>query len=284
MTFINPSTTRKTALIVEGGVMRGAWAAGVLGALREMKHDQFDLVVAASSGACNAAYFVAGMVEEGTHIWTKCVCGQTMLRKTNWLRFKPIIDLTYLIDHCFSKFAPLPVEVFDRAGCRFEIVLTDCRTGQPVYHVPRSHSVLDALKASASLPFGTRGYSLVEGVPYADGALSDPIPIWHVLEQGATDITVVLTHDAACRPRSTPRWICRLAYPRFPEVAATWRRQPLVHAAALNALMHPPPGVRIRVLRPAQPLPINGFSGECELISAAVHLGRADAFEQLRES
>lgn len=56
----SPSVTRpKTALIIEGGGVRGAWAAGALAALREFQHDPFDLVVAVSSGACSAAYFVA---------------------------------------------------------------------------------------------------------------------------------------------------------------------------------------------------------------------------------
>src|SRR6185295_19883006 len=60
---------RQTALIVEGGAMRGAWAAGVLAFLHERGERQYDLVYAASSGACSAAYFVAGMWEPGLTIW-----------------------------------------------------------------------------------------------------------------------------------------------------------------------------------------------------------------------
>src|SRR5882672_7631769 len=114
-TASQPSTpTRpKTALIVEGGAMRGAWAAGVLGALHEMGHQHFDLVVAASSGACTAAYFVAGMMQPGLEIWKQHIGDQKMLRKSNWLRFKPMIDLAYLIDSCFKKKVPLPEKTFD---------------------------------------------------------------------------------------------------------------------------------------------------------------------------
>src|ERR1043166_1661260 len=83
----------KTALVVEGGAMRGAWAAGVLGALHEKGHDRFDLVVAASSGACSAAYFVAGMHEPALEIWQRYVDGEKLLRRANWLHFKPMLDL-----------------------------------------------------------------------------------------------------------------------------------------------------------------------------------------------
>jgi predicted patatin/cPLA2 family phospholipase len=269
------------ALIVEGGVMRGAWAAGALSALREAGEDHFDLVVAASSGACTAAYFVAGMVEEGLQVWSKCACGQRLLRKSNWLRLKPLLDLAYLTDHCFRKFVRLPVESFDNLPTRFEIVLTDCATGRAVYYVPHSETILDALRATASLPVATRGYGLVEGIPYADGMLADPIPIRRVLQAGATDITVVLTRDPHTARRGMPGWLCRLAYPRFARVAAAWHRQHQIYQASLDILAHPPAGVRVRALYPRQPLPVERFTNECELVSAAVEQGRAEVLGQL---
>src|ERR1035438_7568972 len=92
---------RTTALIVEGGGMRGAWAAGVLAVLHEKGRRQYDLVYAASSGACSAAYFVAGMWEPGLTIWRKLA--SQAVRKSNFLRRKPIIDLAYLVDHVRSE-------------------------------------------------------------------------------------------------------------------------------------------------------------------------------------
>src|SRR5687767_15901602 len=101
---------RKTALIVEGGAMRGAWAAGVLACLHDRGQRQFDLVYAASSGACSAAYFVAGMLDTSLEIWREHVCGRKLVCKTNFLRFKPIIDLAYLIDHIFNERVTLSVK------------------------------------------------------------------------------------------------------------------------------------------------------------------------------
>src|ERR1051325_4634239 len=173
----------KTALIVEGGAMRGAWAAGVLGALHELGEQHFDLVIAASSGACSAAYFVAGMFLPGLEIWKQHVGEQKVLRKTNWLRFKPMIDLAYLIDYCFRKKVPLPTEAFETGRMSFHIVLTECETGRAVYFRARREWTFEALKATASLPFATRGYSFVAGVPYADGGLADAIPIQHRSEE-----------------------------------------------------------------------------------------------------
>src|SRR5271154_754121 len=126
-----PVARRKTALIVEGGAMRGAWAAGGLGFLQERGRRQYDFVYAASSGACSAAYFVAGMWEPGLAIWRELAC--KVVRKSNFLRRKPIIDLAYLVDHVMRKRIPLSVEMLQKASTRFFIVLTDCLTGEPVY-------------------------------------------------------------------------------------------------------------------------------------------------------
>jgi len=262
--------------------MRGAWAAGALAALREFQHDPFDLVVAVSSGACSAAYLVADVFERGLSIWTKWVSSGRVLRVSNWLRFRPLVDLSYLVDYCFRKFVPLPVEVFDRSPTQFEIVLTECRTGRPVYFQPDSASVLPALKATTSLPFATRGYSLVNGVPYADGGLADPIPIRRAIELGATDITVVLTHDINYRVSPIPRWICRLAYPSFPETAVAWQASHLALNSALDLIADPPAGIRLRVVRPRQPLAVRMFSEATAVIRAAVGLGYEDAMNQLQ--
>src|ERR1035437_7699107 len=88
---LESDTRRKTALIVEGGAMRGAWAAGVLAFLYEQGRRQYDFVYAASSGACSAAYFVAGMYELGLSIWREQAC--KVVRKSNLLRRKPSMNL-----------------------------------------------------------------------------------------------------------------------------------------------------------------------------------------------
>ena len=271
---------RKTALIVEGGAMRGAWAAGVLAYLRETGRHQYDLVYAASSGACSAAYFVADMWEPGLEIWRELACN--VVRKSNFLRRKPIIDLAYLVDNVMRKRVPLSVEVLKTMPTRFYIVLTDCITGAPVYFHARDERVFAALRASASMPLATRGFDLVDDHPYADGGLSDPIPVQRAIQDGATDITVVLTHNPSFRLKPVPRWMGRLGYPDFPKVAQVWTAEQNVnYNAALDLMKQPPAGVRIQVFRPVRPLPIGSFSVQPKKIAAALLLGHDDALEQM---
>ena len=271
---------RITALIVEGGAMRGAWAAGVLAFLHERGRRQYDLVYAASSGACSAAYFVAGMLEPGLTIWRKLACN--VVHKTNFLRRKPIIDLAYLVDHVIRQRIPLSVEALQKAPTRFFIVLTDCHTGEPVYFHVRDDRVFAALRATASMPLATRGFDFVDGHPYADGGVSDPIPIRRAIADGATDITVVMTHNPDFLLKPTPRWLGRLAYPDFPQVARVWTaRQNVNYNTALELMKHPPAGVRIQVFRPLRPLPVGQFTMDQKRIEATLTMGHDEAVQQM---
>jgi predicted patatin/cPLA2 family phospholipase len=274
-----PGSQRKTALIVEGGAMRGAWAAGVLAFLHETGRRQYDLVYAASSGACSAAYFVAGLWEPGLTIWRELA--SKVVRKTNFLRRKPIIDLAYLVDHVIRQHVPLSVEALQKTPTRFFIVLTDCHTGGPVYFHVCDDRVFAALRATSSLALATRGFDFVDGQPFADGGVSDPIPVRRAIADGATDITVVLTHKLTFQLKSKPRWLGRIAYPEFPKVAQVWTaRQNVSYNDALELMKHPPVGVRIQVFSPLRPLPVGSFTVEQKRIDAALVLGHDEALAQ----
>jgi predicted patatin/cPLA2 family phospholipase len=278
---IESDTRRTTALIVEGGAMRGAWAAGVLAFLYEQGRRQYDFVYAASSGACSAAYFVAGMYEPSLSIWREQTC--KVVRKTNLLRRKPIIDLAYLVDEVFRRHVPLSVEALQKAPTRFFIVLTDCHTGEPVYFHVCDDRVFAALRATSTMPLATRGYDYVDGHPFADGGVSDPIPIQRALRDGATDITVVLTHNHSFRLKPLPRWLGRFAYPAFPKVARAWTaEQCLKYNAALDLIKQPPAGVRLQVFRPIRPLPVGALTIAQKRIEAALALGHDEALEQAK--
>ena len=55
------------------------------------------------------------------------------------------------------------------------------------------------MKASSTLPVVCRPY-VIDGVPYYDGALSDPVPVRKAFEMGCEKVVLVLT-----RPRDVRR-------------------------------------------------------------------------------
>jgi predicted patatin/cPLA2 family phospholipase len=220
------------------------------------------------------------MWEPGLAIWRELAC--KVVRKSNLLHRKPIIDLAYLVDEIIRQRVPLSVAALEQAPTQFYIVLTDCRTAAPVYFHAADERVFAALRATSSLALATRGFDYVDGQPYADGGVADPIPLRQAIQDGATDITVVLTHDPAFRLKAIPRWMGKLAYPEFPEVARAWTaRQNVLYNAALDLMNQPPPGVLIRVFRPMRPMPVGSFTVEPRQIAAALALGHDEARQQM---
>jgi predicted patatin/cPLA2 family phospholipase len=132
------------------------------------------------------------------------------------------------------------------------------------------------------MPLATRGFHFVDGHPFADGGVSDPIPIQRALQDGATEITLVLPHKSNFRLKPTPRWLGKLAYPEFPAVARTWTtRQCVNYNAALDLIKEPPEGVHILVFRPIRPLPVGPFTIAQKRIDAALASGHDEALRQI---
>jgi predicted patatin/cPLA2 family phospholipase len=170
------------------------------------------------------------------------------------------------------------VEAIQKAPTRFSVVLTDCHTGAPVYFHCCDERIYDALRATSSMALATQGFDYVDGHPYADGGVADPIPIQRALQDGATDITVVLTHSIQFRLKPMPRFLGRLAYPQFPAVASVWTSsQHLTFNAAMDFIANPPNEVRIQVFSPIKPMRIHGLTAAKARIQETLLAGIEEA-------
>ena len=78
-------------------------------------------------------------------------------------------------------------------GKTFEIVATDMANGNPVYLQPTMRKWLLYLRASATLPFFSRGVCNVNGRQLMDGGWSDAIPVKRGIKKGAKKLVVIRT-------------------------------------------------------------------------------------------
>lgn len=153
----------KTALVLSGGGLFGAWQAGAWRALAA--RFQPELVVGASIGSLNG-YAIAGgaAAEELAQFWLR--------PSTARLRDLPK-NIRELMDH----FSP---------RVEFAAVLTDVMRLKP--KVFRNHEVTwKHLAASCALP-GVLPQYRIGGRWYSDGGLLNPLPVWAAAELGATRI------------------------------------------------------------------------------------------------
>jgi predicted patatin/cPLA2 family phospholipase len=187
----------KTALVVEGGGLRGAFSVGVLQVLlSRFGADAFDGIFAVSSGVFASTYFVANQGAEMESIWRDRVCGSQLIDHRNWFTGRPVLRLDYLID-LFKGPVKLDLDLVMNSRPYLEYVLTDHRTRKPVHIDAKCPDIFDLMRASSALPHVYKLPVTVAGRDFYDGGQSDPIPVRRAIEFGATHIVVVRT-----RPRS----------------------------------------------------------------------------------
>jgi predicted patatin/cPLA2 family phospholipase len=191
------SDGRKLALVVEGGAMRGVFSAGVDVGLEELGLTRvFDEVYAASAGAINAAYFLAGQAAYGATIYYEDINNRQFI---DFRRFRKVLDVDFLFDRILTRQKALDVAGVLASPSRFMISLTDAATGEGLFVRAQKEapSVIEALKASAAHPLLYGPRISIEGRECFDGGFANPLPVETAIANGCTDVLVVLTRPAS---------------------------------------------------------------------------------------
>jgi predicted patatin/cPLA2 family phospholipase len=197
----------KLGLVVEGGGMRGIYSAGALVALEQIGFNSvFDQVYAESAGAINSCYFLAGQAQLGIRIYLEDL--QTM-RFVNPFRTAAILNIDYVTDVVLTQRKPLDAGAVMASRSDLFVALTSALDGSArLVDVKREQPpLLKLLKATAAIvPLYNRSV-LLDGIPYVDGGIANPIPIQSALDAGCTHILVLLTRppDFVLRPFSGMR-------------------------------------------------------------------------------
>lgn len=182
----------KSALIVQGGCMRGVFSAGSLLALEKMGFTQgFDAVYGSSGGAINASYFLANQGPFGASIYYEDINNSKFI---NILRVNKIVDIDYLFDEVVTRIKPLYVNQVTNAKTPLYFFVTDIEEGTAKrFNAKSCGNFLKSLKASCALPVYYNKPVFVDAKGYLDGGICKAIPIQDAINDGCTDILVLLT-------------------------------------------------------------------------------------------
>lgn len=185
--------------------MRSVYSAGGAVALAQLGFsDLFDEVYATSAGVMNAGYFLSNQPGIGITVYYES-CTTRMFM--NPLRLWKVLDIDYLFDQVVTNDKPLNVENVVSSRSKFFAALIDKSTGEGLI-VEKSVTKtpwLQVLKAATSMPVFYNRTVQVDGRPCMDGGLAIPFPLEPAIENGCTDILVLLTRPEAYRCRA-PRW------------------------------------------------------------------------------
>lgn len=261
------------ALILEGGGMRGIFAAGVIDYLLDQKI-RFDNVIGVSAGACHGCSYVCGQrgrayATATDYLDDKNYCSLRSLRKTG-----DLFGADFLYYKIPQELYPIDNQAFLASSIKFQAVVTNCETGKAEYPVIEDmFRDIEYVRASSSLPLLANMVE-IDGNLYMDGGISDSIPLAQSLRQGNEKNVIVLT-----RPRDYRKKNSRIAsaaglrYRKYPKMAAALKNRSKVYNETLDLIEKEEAAGRAFVIAPMGPLDIGRTEKDRGKLKAAYQEG-----------
>ncbi len=248
---------RKTALVLEGGGMRGVFTSGVLDAF--MKHDlTFPYIVAVSAGACNGMSYVSHQPRRARISNIDYLARYKYIGLRHLVTQGCIFDRELLYDKFPNQYLPFDFDTFFSSPMTFEMVTTNCLTGQPMYLSERHdrQRALDIVRASSSLPYVSKIVD-VDGIPMLDGGIVDSIPLQHAIDMGHPTNVLVLTRNRGYRDTGKDMKIPRFIYRKYPRLRVVLSHRLAAYNAQLEYVERMEDEGRVICIRPERPMEVD---------------------------
>ena len=138
----------------------------------------------------------------------------------------------------------------------FEMVTTNCLTGQPMYLSERHdrQRALDIVRASSSLPYVSKIVD-VDGIPMLDGGIVDSIPLQHAIDMGHP--TNVLTRNRGYRNTGKDMKIPRFIYRKYPRLRVALSHRLAAYNVQLEYVERMEDEGRVICIRPERPMEVD---------------------------
>ena len=276
--------TENTALVLEGGGLRGVFTCGVLDCF--MDHGiRFPFTVGVSAGACNGLSYMSGqrgraktsnidLMDEHHYVGFKYLLTQGC-----------IMDFKLLFEDFPEKIIPYDYDAYFSNPDRFVMVTTNCLTGKAEYLEEKTSSerVMDIVRASSSLPF-VCPITYVDGVPMLDGGIVDSIPVEYALSQGYDKAVVILTRNKGYRKKASRMPLAKAVYKKYPALSKALQERNAVYNRTMDLIERLEDEGKITVIRPLKPVDVGRMEKDTAKLRALYQEGYDIAEQKINGS
>ena len=265
---------KNVGLVLEGGGMRGVFTSGVLDAF--MKYDlYFPYVVAVSAGACNGMSYMSRQPRRAR------ISNIDYLSRYQYIGIRHLVtqgcifDRKLLYDKFPNQLLPFDFDTYFKYADRFEMVTTNCQTGQAMY-LKEAHDrqrALDIVRASSSLPYVSKIVN-VDGIPMLDGGIADSIPVQRAIDLGHERNVVILTRNKGWRDTGKDRKIPYL-YKNYPRLRVALSHRHKSYNEQIQLIDDLEAAGKITCIRPMRPLEVGRMEKDTEKLERLYEEGFA---------
>lgn len=208
----------KTALVLEGGGMRGLYTCGVLDYFMDM-NIHFDAVIGVSAGACHACSYVSNQRGRALRTATQWIQDSRYMSLKSLVQTGDLFNAQFVYYDIPNRYDPYDYQAFNQSHTKLYATCTDCYTGKPLYFpIAHMQEDIEFIRASASLPLVANMVNY-HGYTMLDGGIADSIPFEHMIEKGYDKIVVVLTRCKGYQKEANALMpLIRKRYKEYPEL------------------------------------------------------------------
>ena len=273
----------KTALILEGGGMRGLYTAGVLDIL--MKNDIYtDIAVGVSAGALFGINYKSMQIGRVLRYNIKYAGNPNYTGWKSLLKTGNLMNKEFWFEDIPFKLDPMDCETYRKNKTEFHAVVTNLQNGKAEYKSIfdlENSECMEYLRASGSLPFCSKPV-IVNGIPYLDGGIADSIPLKEYFKNGYEKAIVVLTRPANYR-KNGGIYGAGLFYKKYPEFVKTLSSRNAIYNEQCDYVEMLEKEGKIIVIRPSEFVDISRTETDRIIMRKMYDLGIKDAENKLKD-
>lgn len=274
----------RTALLLEGGGMRGMYTAGIMDVMLDSEI-KVDAIMGVSAGALFGINYKTRQAGRVVRYNKKFAGDKRYMGIHSLLTTGNIMNEKFCFDDVPNRLDPADYDMFRNTPEEFYAVVTNLRTGRAEYvklDDLREKDQMEYLRASGSLPFVSRPV-IIGGEKYLDGGIADSVPVEKILSMGFDKVIVVLTRPEGYRKKKGNPSAANLIYRKYPAFAEAvnnrWKR----YNAQSEVIEMLEKEERIFVLRPSKTIKVGRLEKDPEVLQEMYDLGVEDGRVRLEE-
>ena len=262
-----------TALILEGGGLRGVFTCGVLDCFMD-KGIRFPFAVGVSAGACNGLSYMSGQRGRAKASNIDLMDEHHYIGFRYLLTQRCIMDFKLLFEDFPERIIPYDYDAYFSNPDRFVMVTTNCLTGRAEYFEERKspERIMDIVRASSSLPFVTP-VAYVDGIPMLDGGIADSIPVEYAISQGYEKMVIILTRNKGYRKKEGKMPLAKALYRKYPMLQQALQERNRVYNRTMDLIERLENEGKLTVIRPLSPIQVGRMEKDTDKLRALYQEG-----------
>lgn len=267
----------KTALVLEGGGMRGAYTSGALAWLLD-NNIEFDNAYGISTGAVHLCSYLMKNKEylhdfPVYHITNKNIIGIIPI-----LRCFKIVDNYYLFQKYLPEKCNYSLEALKTCKVDAKIGVYECEKGKTEYIPVQNMSLLE-LQASTTLPLIGKVATVNKDRHIMDGGITEMIPVNQAVKDGCNKCLIIATkpQDYVRKPaKKIVVKIMKLFYPKWQSIGDDYEVRHLNYVKQINTIKDLQEKDNALYISPSKHSKVTRLGGSIQELQELYDLGYSD--------